>query len=319
MPPAGVPAAGGCLLVLGNAGMDLALALPRLPRPGETLVGEGRGSTPGGKGLNQAVVACRTGLVRTAFLAPLGCDAEADRIEAVLRAEGFAALDLPRPGPPTDGSVLMALPGAENSIVSSGACAAALPPEAAAAAVAALPAGAWLLLQGNLSAAATLAACRAARAAGVRVMLNTAPLPWDLRPVLPWCDVVVANRDEAAVLTGHEGVAAAAALVAACAGRAVVTLGAAGCVVADAAGSRTTLPAPRVTARDSTGAGDTFCGVLAACLADGLRFGAGPSGTAGWLAAIGVAQAAAGLTVARPGCFAALPDRTELAALLGAV
>ena len=300
------------LLVLGNAGLDTGLALPRLPRPGETLVGEGRGSAPGGKGLNQAVVAVRTGLLPVAFLAPLGRDAEAARVAGALAAEGFAALDLPRPGPPTDGSVLMVLPDGENAIASWGACALALPAADAAAAVTALPEGAWVLLQGNLSPAATLAACHAARERGLAVMLNAAPLAWDLAPVLPLCAAVVANRDEAAVLTGGEGPDAAGALVVAGAGLAVVTLGAQGCVVADADGMRA-LPAPAVAAVDSTGAGDTLCGVLAACLAawPGARHpGAAQD------AALGAAQAAAALSVQRPGCFAALPDRGELAALL---
>ena len=67
--------------------------------------------------------------------------------------------------------------------------------------MAALPPGGWLLMQGNLAPAATLAACRAARDRGVAVMVNTAPLPWDMRSVLPFCAVAVANAAEAAVLT----------------------------------------------------------------------------------------------------------------------
>ena len=292
------------LLVLGNAGLDLGLAVPHLPREGETVVGRGMPSAPGGKGLNQAVVAARTGLVPVTLMAALGADAEGERVAAVLRGEALT-LRPAYPGPATDVSVLMVLPGGENGIVTAGACAAALPAEAAGAAVAGLPAGAWLLLQGNLSAETSLESCRQARAGGVRVMLNTAPLQWDQRTLIGQCDVVVANRIEAQLLTGDAGEAAAAALRGLGAGVAIVTLGAAGCVVASEQ-EVVSIPAPAVRAVDSTGAGDTFCGVLAACLAAGWALGPG----------VAVAQAAAACTVQRQGCFAALPTRPELAALL---
>ena len=296
------------LLVLGNAGLDIGFVLPRLPRPGETLVGQPGPRLPGGKGLNQAVVACRTGLVAVAFLAPLGNDPAGAQVEAALQQEGFASLLLPRPGPATDCSVLMVMPDGENCIVTAGPCAAALPETAALADLAAVPPGGWLLMQGNLGPDTTLAACRDARSRGVSVMLNTAPLPWDMRPVLPFCAVAVANAAEAEALTGCTGRAAAAALWAAGAGVAIVTLGRQGCLVATAAGVQA-LPAPAVRMIDSTGAGDTFCGVLAAALA------------ASWALApaIAAAQRAAALSVQRAGCFAALPGAAELAGILAAI
>jgi ribokinase len=295
------------LLVLGNACLDIGLALPRLPWLGETLVGTARGSMPGGKGLNQATVASRTGLVPVEFLAPLGNDAEAARIKSVLQAERFAALHLPRPGPATDCSVLMVMPDGENSIVTAGECAASLPADTAADAVTTLPSDGWLLMQGNLAPETTIAACVAARSRGARMMVNTAPLTWDMRPVLPFCAVAVANADEAMALTGHTGHAAADAMRLAGAAVAIVTLGAQGCIVA-AEGETQTLPAPAVRMVDSTGAGDTFCGVLVACLA------------AGWPldASIVAAQRAAALSVQRPGCFGALPSATELAPIVAA-
>lgn len=288
------------LFVLGNAGWDLGLAVPHLPREGETVVGQGLPSAPGGKGLNQAVVAARTGLVPVIFMAALGADAEGERVMAALAGEALTVMPV-YPGPATDVSVLMVLPGGENGIVTAGACAAALSVADAEAAIAGLAAGAWLLLQGNLSAETSLAACRLARARGVRVMLNTAPIQWDQRALIGQCDVVVANRIEAQLLTGEEG---AAALHGLGAGVAIVTLGEAGCEVATEAGVLA-VAAPAVRAVDSTGAGDTFCGVLAACLA------------AGWALdrAVGRAQAAAAGTVQRAGCFAALPSRAELADL----
>ncbi len=294
------------LLVLGNAGLDLSLPIPRLPHAGETLVGGPRSVAPGGKGLNQAVVAARTGLVPVLFCAPLGDDLDAGRVETLLRQEAFATLDLPRRPGPSDLSILLVSSDGENCIVTSGECAARLPLEDAARFAGAAQPGDWVLLQGNLTASASMAALCAAEAAGGRTMLNTAPLSWDAGPMLPHCSVVIANAVEAKQLTGLDGSAAAAALHAAGAALAIVTLGAAGCVAAGPSGVQRH-PALPVLAVDSTGAGDTFCGVLAAMLA-GKRIVA---------QAVTVAQRAAALTVGRRGAFAALPSAAELRAILG--
>lgn len=291
------------LLVLGNAGLDIGLPIPRMPRPGETLLGGARTMAPGGKGLNQAVAAARAGLVPVSLVAPLGSDAEADTVATALRQEPFAELDLPRLSEATDCSILLVLPDGENCIVTSGACAASFSPEAAARAGA--KAGSWLLLQGNLSQAATAAAIGAAHAANV--MFNPAPLAWDCRAQLRHCAVVVANAGEAEALTGQTGLDAANALLEAGAGLAIVTLGAAGCAWAGADGTGA-FPAPAVHAIDSTGAGDAFCGTLAAYLCAGLAV---PR-------SIAIAQHAAALTVQRAGAYLALPTAAELRHLVAA-
>jgi ribokinase len=289
------------LLVLGNAGMDISLPVPRLPQPGESLVGGARTGAPGGKGLNQAVVAARTGLAPVHFHAPVGEDAEADTIATALAAEDFAGLELQRLPGPTDLSILLVLPDAENCVVGAGGCAAALPPADAARSAGTVQPGEWLLLQGNLTGRATAAALQAVRG---RAMLNTAPLLWDARPLLARCDIVVANAVEARQITGLDGNAAATALLAAGARHAIVTLGAEGCIVAGPVGV-THHPAPVVQPVDTTGAGDTFCGVLAAMLAAGCDL----------TPAVAAAQQAAAITVRRHGAFAALPTAAELRAL----
>jgi ribokinase len=284
--------------VLGNAGMDFGLKLPRMPAPGESMVGRDAHRAPGGKGLNQAVTAVRTGAA-VRFLAPLGDDPEAAEIAAILQAEGFEALDLPRLAEATDRSMLLLTPDGENCIVSSGACADALDPALAARFAAAVRPGEILLLQGNLSFDATRAACAAC--AG-QIMLNTAPLLWDVRPLLPSCAIVVANAGEARAITGTEDATALLEAGAACA---IVTLGSGGCRVASAKGAwhQPAVPADLV---DSTGAGDAFCGTLAALLA--LAWPIGP--------AIAAAQRVAARTVERRGAFAALPAAADMAALV---
>ena len=242
----------GRVLVLGNAGIDLSIPVPRLPQPGETLVGGAMRRAPGGKGLNQAVMAARTG-AEVHFCAPLGGDADGCYVEDRLRAEPFAALRLPRPGPPTDVSLILVAAGGENCIVTSGACADALPAAEAERFAAGCRPGDVLLLQGNLSQAATAAAARTGRLGGARVVLNTAPLRWPVQQVLAECWGVVANAVEAREVTGRQGDEAAAGLAALGPLLAVVTLGAGGCVAVP--GGRYLAPVSQPV--DSTGAGET--------------------------------------------------------------
>ncbi len=290
--------------VLGNAGVDLTITVPRLPYPGETLVGGALARAPGGKGLNQAVVAARAGAA-VHFLAPVGDDAEGGFVRDVLAGERLAALDLVVLAQPTDLSVIMVDAQGENSIVTAGGCADALDAGVAADFAARAQAGDVVLLQGNLSLAASEAAIRTALRQGARVMLNTAPLRWDAMKLLAGCAVVVANAGEAAALTGlHDPQAAVLALQRAGAMAAVVTLRGGGCIRADATGNHHCAARPAV-AVDTTGAGDAFCGVLAAALAMGAELAA----------AIDGAQRAAAIAVSRAGAFAALPSADELAAL----
>lgn len=291
----------GTVLVLGNAGVDLSLALAQLARPGETAVALGGARAPGGKGLNQAVAAARAG-ARVRFCAPVGDDAEADFVARTLAAEPLAELRLLRRPGPTDISVVMVAADGENSIVSLCRCADTLSEADAETFAGGMAPTDWLLVQGNLTAAATFAAVRAA--AG-RVMLNAAPLRWPVAPMLPYCAVVVVNRGEAEAVTGlAEPGAAALRLHAQGCGAAVVTLGAEGCVWADANGLGH-LPAAPVRPLDTTGAGDAVCGVLAARLASGQAL----------LDALAAAQRAAALSVTRLGAYAALPTTAELQGL----
>ena len=284
------------LFILGNAGLDIGLDLPGLPQPGETMLGRAGGRAPGGKGLNQAVVAARAGLVPVLFRAPLGYDPEGQHVARSLAAEPFAKLELPLLDAPTDLSVLLVLPGGENAIVSAGDCAHALLPGDAATFAARCEPDDWLLLQGNLLPPVTAAAITTARAREARVAFNAAPVAAGMPALLPLCHLVVANAAEAAQLgtihTAQGGIA-------------IVTLGAAGCrVTID--GRATHHDAETVVARDTTGAGDTFCGILAAALAAGYPLDP----------AIAAAQRAAALTVTRLGAFPSLPTAAELRRLL---
>jgi ribokinase len=275
------------VVVIGNAGLDLRLAVPRLPLPGETLIGAEAARAPGGKGLNQAVVAARCA-ARVRFCAPLGNDAaQADEVERRLAAEGFDQLLLPRLPHPTDFSLLMVLPGGENSIVSTSACSLALTFAQAEPALRGLAAGDVVLLQGNLALDVTGAILAVARRAGATTVFNPAPFWPGAEKLVRQCSLVIANRLEAKALgAALDGVTS------------IVTLGADGCRF-----DGRIFAADKVAAVDTTGCGDAFCGVLAAALAHRLAIEA----------AIGVAQRAAALTATQPGAFDALPSRAALA------
>ena len=291
--------AGAALYVLGNASIDVTLNVPRLPAPGETLMARGMVRAPGGKGLNQAVVAARAG-ARVRFCAPVGGEAETALIHAALAREGLADLRMIVTDLPTDLSTLVVAEGGENCIISTGDCAEGLTPYIARTFVRPMRDGDWLLVQGNLSEAATFAAVEGGR----KVVFNTAPIRWVSGRILAASAVVVANQVEAAAITGCGDADTAARGLGGAIG--IVTLGAGGCVVAQG-GEVRRFAAPDLGAGvvDTTGAGDVFCGVVAAGL------------TMGWdiAAAVRWGQAAAADSVTRAGCFAAFPAAGALRAM----
>lgn len=279
------------LLVLGNAMVDHSYALPRLPQAGETLLATGKRAAPGGKGLNQAVVAHRAG-AKVRFVAALGDDPDGRLIRATLAAEGLATDGLVTVDSPSDESAILVGADGENLIVSTAAAAAALPRELAEAEAGALAPGDRLLLQGNLTREATESAMLAARGRSASVLLNPAPIAFDYAGLLELADVAVFNEVEAAALGRRRAKVT------------VLTRGARGLVLEGPDGALE-IPAPPVQAVDATGAGDVVCGVLAA----GLELGLPMPASLRW------AVAAAALKVARAGAFAGLPTAAELAEL----
>ena len=294
------------LHVVGNACIDTTFRLTGFPTPGETVNATAMSEGLGGKGLNQAVAAARTGAAVTLWTA-LGRDAAANAVRITLGQEPLelraAAFDLP-----TDRSTVAVDVTGENFILSSVACAQAYDPVAADGLTERIARDDIVLLQGNLTVAATLACLTAARKTGARTMLNVSPLHEGDVAELACCDIVVVNRSEAQALAATSDPGEAAAVLAGKGAKAViVTLGADGCLWLNATSPDThRLPAPPASAIDTSGAGDVFCGCLAGALAEGMDMAD----------SLRVALSAASLSVSRPGTFASCPSSREMADLL---
>lgn len=295
-------------LVLGNATIDEAMAAEVWPAPGQTVVVGPPVRDVGGKGANQALVLARSGAA-VQLVAPIGRDAEGDWVAARLAEAGLDTSGLVRVDAPTDRSLIFVARDGENAIASTVAAATSLDPDAVRAILAGLGAGDGLLLQGNLTSDATAAALEAARGLGVKTVLNPSPMQPGFADILPLVDLLVLNESEGVQLGGSgEPETIAAELAARSGGLVVLTLGGRGAIV-HGPDVRTAVPARAVLVVDTTGAGDTFAGVLVAALWE--RRLPVP-------AAVAAASAAASLTVQRKGTLAAFPSRAEIEAIFAA-
>jgi len=292
------------VLVFGSANADLVFAVPELPAPGVTVLGDGVRSFPGGKGANQAVAAAKDG-ASTLFAGCVGRDAFADVATAALRAAGVDLSRLRVVDEPTGcASICVDRAGRNQIAVAPGAN---LLASASQIEDAALHPGVVLLLQMEVPAGEIAVLIRRAKARGARVVLNLAP-PGELAlDTLAALDLLVVNEHEAAALAVRLGCGAGAGALRAALGVDVaVTRGEAGAEAATAAGF-IAVPAFRVAAVDTTGAGDCFCGVLCAGLDRGLTLGS----------AMRRASAAAAIACTRHGAAASSPMAAETDALLG--
>lgn len=282
------------ILVFGSINIDVLVPVPSLPMPGETVLGGDYALLPGGKGANQALAARRAGAaVRLA--GAVGDDAFAELALTALRSEGVDLSLLRQAARPTGLAAIMVARNGENLIaVASGANR-----DAAAAAVpdAALGRDTVLLCQMEVPAPENWALIRRAASAGARTLLNLAPAAPIDPEILGRIDILVANQGEAASLGGDlDGLARQLRTAL------VVTSGGEGSTAFLAGGGRIAAPALPVAAVDTTGAGDTFVGVLAAGLDQGLALEP----------ALRRASAAAGLACLSRGAQSAMPTAAAI-------
>ncbi|MDB5562272.1 MAG: hypothetical protein JWN11_1690 [Hyphomicrobiales bacterium] len=297
------------ITVFGSTGLDLIGTVPRLPKPGETVLGGTFAMSPGAKGANQALAAKRAGS-EVRHVCAVGDDDFANRALVMLREGGvdLSAMKV-TPGPTGVASIFVDAAG-ENAIAVLPGANGTLTAADAEGALAGLGKGAILMLQQEIPQAATERALDLARAQGVISILNTAPF-LDSTPALAGkAAILVANETEFALLCNGqtdplEGLMRDWAK--AHGQTVIVTLGAAGARAATATGEWIDVPAHAVVPVDTVGAGDTFCGYLAAGLDKSLSL----------KEAMRRAAIAASLACLKPGAQPAVPMVADVDAVAG--
>lgn len=299
------------IVLVGSSNTDMTVRVPRLPAPGETILGGEFATTPGGKGANQAVAARRAG-AEVVFITAVGDD-DLGR-QAIERYRG-ERIDVSHvkivPGVASGVALIFIAEDGENVIAVASGANLSLTPED----VAALPADLFrpgdVLLTGlEVPFSVALAAMKRGREAGMTVILNPAPAPRADDPAIPdllaAADIVTPNRVEAQALAGEVGRRDSAAdladrIRARGPKTVVVTLGRDGCLAAT--GEEVyEVPGRRVPAVDAVGAGDAFNGAFAAVIGEGRPLGE----------ALAWATSAAGLAVTQFGAQSALPTREAI-------
>ncbi|WP_328882289.1 ribokinase [Streptomyces sp. NBC_00299] len=288
------------IVVLGSTNMDLVTYVEKAPQRGETVTGREFRTIPGGKGANQAIAAARAG-GNVLMIGAVGNDAYGTHLRSTLEHSGVDTDDLRTADGPSGtahivvddegGNAIVVIPGANGTLDHLG------PGDEGV-----IASADTLLLQLEIPLAAVLAGAQAARRHGVRTILTPAPaqpLPDELFAAV---DLLVPNEHEAATLTGRTDPRDAAIGLLDLVPAVVVTLGALGSLYVSRGADPVTVPAPKVNAVDSTGAGDTFVGALAVALGEERPMHE----------ALAWAAAAAALSVQREGATAAMPYRPEI-------
>ncbi len=290
------------ILVFGSINVDVIVPVPHLPQPGETVLGGDYAVLPGGKGANQAMAACGA---EVAMAGAVGRDGFAETALDPLRRAGIDARLVRRVDQPTGCAAIMVGENGENIIaVASGANAAVRSdqvPEAM------LGPETLLVAQMEVPPSETAAIIRRVRAAGGFVLLNLAPALAIAPGLLPDIDLVVANEGEAATLgAGPAGIARRLRR------GLVVTRGSAGAIAYLSTGVTISVPALPIVPVDTTGAGDTFVGVLAAALDPSMRDPSVLDRGASLEIGLRRASAAAGLACLARGAQSAMPDMAAI-------
>lgn len=306
------------ILVVGSYVQDLSWRCGEFPRPGETVVGR-FALGPGGKGSNQAVAAARAGAA-ACFVGAVGRDPFATAAREFYRREKIAARLIEKPGHATGTAAILVDARGENQIVVALGANAALAPGDVAPALIRRSRVVVAQLESNL--ATTTHVLRRARAVQAVTVLNPAPLRAEFDPrTLEHVDALIPNEPEFVALLARQKLArlTEARLRALPPRRlhefcralrvpvVIVTLGARGCFVSQPDAWTAIAGHRGLEVVDTTGAGDAFVGAFAAGLVQ--RRG-------DILSAARFANAAAALSVTRPGTASAMPRAREIARFL---
>ncbi|MBF6331603.1 ribokinase [Nocardia transvalensis] len=279
------------IVVVGSISMDLVATTTRRPEPGETVLGTGFAMVPGGKGSNQAIAARRAG-AEVEFVGAVGTDVFAADVRKVLDEAGVGTAQLRSVDGPSGITVIVVDSSGENSIIVVGGANARMT-SLSDADLAAVAAADMVLCQLEIPIPTVAAATRHARAHGTTVLLNPSPAQEVPRQLWENVDIAVVNQGEAAQLGS----------VLDAVPHVVTTRGGSGAVYRGPEGELSH-PGVGVDVVDTTGAGDTFTGALAA------HWHEGP------LTALAWACTAGALATTKLGASASIPERAEIERLL---
>jgi len=298
------------IVVIGSLNMDVVAVTPRIPVAGETIIGLKFFTAPGGKGANQAYAAAKLG-GKVGMLGRVGDDDFGRAMRQNLESAGCETSGVRAIAGASGVALIFVAGSGENSIVVVGGANDRLAPEDIARHAAVFDECAVALLQLETPLQTITAAARYAKERGAKVILDPAPAPGHALPqaLLQAVDILTPNETEAAILSGlpparlNAGEAETIGKKLRGLGPATVImkLGEQGCLLIEQDGS-TLIPSPKVTALDTTAAGDVFNAALAVGLSEKMEL----------VEACRFAVRAAALSVTRLGAQSAAPARAEV-------
>jgi len=314
--PDPMTAANPSIVVVGSLNMDFVVSVDHLPAPGETVLGRDFRMVPGGKGANQAYASGRLGAggVATRMVGRVGYDVFADHLKASLGAAGVdVSFVHATKSQPTGVAQIWVDRDGQNSIVVAAGANLALATSEVESWRSIFTGARFVLFQLESPLPTVEAALRLAREVGAQTILDPAPAQQLTPDILQLVDILTPNETEGCILLGRpagrvtveQASGLAEELLATGPRSVILKLGDLGCLYHN---GQTTHYSQgfEVTAADSTAAGDTFNGSLAVALAEGKP----------WDEALRFANAAAAISVTRPGAQASIPSRPEVEAFL---
>ncbi len=291
------------VFVIGSVNMDLVISSDRLPLIGETIHGRDFFTNPGGKGANQAVAARKLG-GDVRFCTCVGEDDFGNILTDVLKGYGVDTRYVNKVQGPSGCAVITVVNG-DNCIILGAGSNAKLDAEKVDECLLEAEEGDILLVQLEISHNAVMHALKSAKEKGMVTILNPAPAQGLKKELLDYTDILIPNETEAMELSGKDNFEEGIEELCKKVDTVIVTIGSRGSIYCHK-NERVNYACPKVKAVDTTAAGDTFCGALAARLSLGESMNS----------AIKFAHHAASLTVTKKGAQQSIPYESEVSATI---